>query len=42
METTVQKLSTGLFGGFTLFMNRFTGPGKVALQSMYIHFATEK
>ena len=40
METTAQKLTTGLFGGFTLFMNRFTGPGKVALQSMYLHMPT--
>jgi len=37
METTVQRLSTGLLGGFALFMNRFTGPGKVAIQSMYLH-----
>lgn len=27
-------------GGFSLFMNRFTGPGKVALQSMYVHLHT--
>ncbi|MGA7613796.1 MAG: AIM24 family protein [Thermoanaerobaculia bacterium] len=41
METVSQKLSTGFFGGFNLFMNRFTGPGKVALQSMYLHMPTE-
>jgi uncharacterized protein (AIM24 family) len=41
METTGQRLSTGLLGGFTLFMNRFTGPGKVAMQSMYVHMPSE-
>jgi uncharacterized protein (AIM24 family) len=41
METTGQRLSTGLLGGFTLFMNRFTGPGKVALQSMYLHMPSD-
>ncbi len=40
METTAQRLSTGVFGGFSLFMNRFTGPGKVAIQSMYVHLGT--
>jgi uncharacterized protein (AIM24 family) len=38
METTVQKFTTGFLGSaFSLFMNRFTGPGRVALQSMYVH-----
>jgi len=40
METTAQRLTTGMWGGFSLFMNRFTGPGKIALQSMYLHHAT--
>jgi uncharacterized protein (AIM24 family) len=40
METTSQRLSTGLLGGFSLFMNRFTGPGKLAVQSMYVHLGT--
>jgi uncharacterized protein (AIM24 family) len=39
MQTMVQKLSTGLFaGGGQIFWNRFTGPGKLALQSMYCHW----
>jgi len=37
MGTTAQQLSTGIFGGFNRFMNRFTGPGKVTIQSMYLH-----
>lgn len=38
MQTIFQKLSTGLFGGGgQIFWNRFTGPGRIALQSMYYH-----
>jgi len=42
MQTTGQRLSTGLFGGFSLFMNRFTGPGKIAIQSMYMHYGARR
>ena len=38
MQTIAQRLTTGFLGGVNLFMNRFTGPGKVALQSMYVHY----
>lgn len=39
METQFQKLSTGFFASAgQLVWNRFTGPGRVGLQSMYIHF----
>lgn len=38
MQTMFQKLSTGLFASAgQLCWNRFTGPGKIALQSMYCH-----
>jgi len=38
METMFQRLSTGLFAsGGQICWNRFTGPGKIALQSMYFH-----
>jgi uncharacterized protein (AIM24 family) len=38
METIFQRLTTGIFGGGgQIFWNRFTGPGKIALQSMYLH-----
>ncbi|HET7789810.1 MAG TPA: AIM24 family protein [Gemmatimonadales bacterium] len=42
METMTQKLSTGLFGSAgMLFWNRFHGPGRLAIQSMYLHLPTE-
>lgn len=42
METNIQRLSTGLFGGMSFITNRFTGPGRVGIQSMYLHFATSE
>jgi uncharacterized protein (AIM24 family) len=36
METTMAKLTTGVFAGFNLVLNRFTGPGRLGLQSMYL------
>jgi len=42
METIFQKLATGLFASAgQLFWNRFTGPGRLAVQSMYVHLPTE-
>ena len=41
METRVDRLSSGLFGGMNLIVNRFTGPGRVGIQSMYMHYPTE-
>jgi len=38
MQTMFQKLSTGFFASAgQLCWNRFTGPGKIALQTMYYH-----
>jgi uncharacterized protein (AIM24 family) len=38
MQTMFQKLSTGFFASAgQIVWNRFTGPGKIALQSMYFH-----
>jgi uncharacterized protein (AIM24 family) len=37
METVVDRLTSGLFGGMNFIVNRFTGPGRVGLQSMYMH-----
>ncbi|MDR3570156.1 MAG: AIM24 family protein [Syntrophobacteraceae bacterium] len=42
MDTNIQRLSTGLFAGVNLVTNRFTGPGRLGLQSMYVHMATEQ
>lgn len=41
METKVGRLTSGLFGGMSLIGNRFTGPGRVGLQSIYMHSLTE-
>jgi uncharacterized protein (AIM24 family) len=42
MQTIFQKVSTGLFASAgNIFWNRFSGPGRVALQSMYLHMPTE-
>jgi uncharacterized protein (AIM24 family) len=35
METNVQTLSSGLFGSANMITNRFTGPGRIGIQSMY-------
>lgn len=41
METQFQKFSTGLFASATSFVwNRFTGPGRLGIQSMYVHMPT--
>lgn len=41
MQTITQRLSAGFFASAgQLFWNRFTGPGRVGLQSMYVHLPT--
>ena len=38
MENKVFGIKTGLFGGGgNIVFNRFTGPGRVGIQSMYVH-----
>ena len=42
MQQTAYGLKTGIFGGSgNLVFNRFTGPGRVGIQSAYIHLPTE-
>lgn len=41
MDVEFQRLGTGLFGGTTMSMARLTGPGRVGIQSMYVHHKTE-
>jgi uncharacterized protein (AIM24 family) len=41
METVFQRLSVGVFAGMNLVLNRFTGPGKISIQSMYLHLPTD-
>ncbi|HVC30813.1 MAG TPA: hypothetical protein VND24_06475 [Steroidobacteraceae bacterium] len=38
MEAKIYGLRTGIFGGSrNLIFNRFTGPGRVRIQTMHIH-----
>jgi uncharacterized protein (AIM24 family) len=41
MDVVFQKLGTGFFGGTTMSLARMTGPGRVGIQSMYVHHKTE-
>jgi uncharacterized protein (AIM24 family) len=40
METHIDRLTSGFFGGMNLIVNRFTGPGRVGIQSMSMHYPT--
>jgi uncharacterized protein (AIM24 family) len=40
MDTMRLGLRTGLMGGTNLFLNRFTGPGDLGIQSMTFHLST--
>ncbi len=43
MNQTIYGLRTGIFGGAgRLIWNRFTGPGRVGIQSMYLHLPTDE
>lgn len=41
MDVEFQRLGSGLFGGTNMSMARMTGPGRVGIQSMYVHHKTE-
>src|SRR5262249_45106331 len=38
----VSGLSSGLFGGVGMNLVRMTGPGRIGIQSMYVHHSTEE
>jgi uncharacterized protein (AIM24 family) len=40
METQIQSFSTGFLSSGQIVCNRFTGPGRVGIQSMYVHLPT--
>jgi len=42
MTANVQSLSTGFFGSMNFVTNRFTGPGRLGIQSMYFHLPTQE
>jgi len=41
MTSNLTRLTTGLLAGTNIVLNRFTGPGRMGLQSMYFHAPTE-
>ena len=41
MEVETIKLTSGFFGGTSMNLARMTGPGRVGIQSMYVHHTTE-
>lgn len=40
MDTIKLGIRTGFFAGTNIFLNRFTGPGKLGIQSMTFHLET--
>jgi uncharacterized protein (AIM24 family) len=42
LESRPMSLKTGLFGGSSIVWNRFTGPGRLGIQTMYFHMPTEE
>lgn len=41
MDVETQKLTTGFFGGVGMSLAKMTGPGRVGIQSMYVHHNTD-
>jgi uncharacterized protein (AIM24 family) len=41
MEVEFQKLTSGFFGGTNMNLAKMTGPGRVGIQSMYVHHRSE-
>jgi len=41
MQVEFQRLGTGFFGGTNMSLARMTGPGRIGIQSMYVHHHTE-
>jgi len=41
MEVEFQKLTSGFFGGTSMSLAKMTGPGRVGIQSMYVHHRSE-
>ncbi len=41
MQVEFQRLGTGLFGATNMSLARLTGPGRVGIQSMYVHHRSE-
>jgi uncharacterized protein (AIM24 family) len=41
MDVQPQQLTTGFFGGQSMNLAKMTGPGRVGIQSMYVHHRTD-
>ena len=41
MQVEFQKLTTGLLRRHDMSLARMTGPGRIGIQSMYVHHTTE-
>ncbi|MGH9558211.1 MAG: AIM24 family protein [Bryobacteraceae bacterium] len=41
LDVEFQRLGTGIFGGTNMSLAKMTGPGRVGIQSMYVHHHTE-
>ena len=41
MNVQMQQLTTGIFGGSAISLAQMVGPGRVGIQSMYVHHSTE-
>lgn len=41
MDVQPIKLTSGFFGGTSMNLARMTGPGRIGIQSMYVHHTTE-
>jgi uncharacterized protein (AIM24 family) len=41
MDVQIQTLSSGIFNSSTMSLAQMTGPGRVGIQSMYVHHQTE-
>jgi uncharacterized protein (AIM24 family) len=41
MNTVRQSLGGGLMGGRNMYLAEMTGPGRVGIQSMYVHHGSE-
>ena len=41
MDVQSVQLTTGWLGGQSMNLAKVTGPGRVGIQSMYVHHATE-
>jgi len=41
MQVELQKLTTGFIGGVSMSLAKMTGPGRIGIQSMYVHHHTD-